>query len=463
MRKLLRNGRTLFKMDTSFFHAYDIRGLIDKELNEETAERLGKAFGTLVKGQPVVVGRDIRFSSKKIAPFFIKGLVSSGCDVTDIGECASPILFYNAVHLKKIGAMITASHNPAVYTGFKFVEPSGLSFLDQYKEMAEIYDKGAFAEGSGKVEEVDGYSPYRDFLKSIIKINPDKKIKVAVECLYASGGAHIPRLYEELGLEVIPMHAEPKPDFNNERPEPKGENLKETGKVIVQQNADFGVGLDGDCDRSVIIDDKGRELNGSISSAVFIKDILPKHPEGRRNVVMTVDCNSELKPLVEGLGGQLFWSEVGHSFIGQAVHENKAVYGGEMSSHMWFEHYVFSDGFICGLKMAELLSNSDKKLSELADEIDFAPTMKEYVDCGNNEKKEKIIASLIENAKKQHPDATLTRDGIKFFLNDIEWVMLRKSNNMPEVCIVIEAKDEERKKQLHREYRKVVDEVVASV
>jgi phosphomannomutase / phosphoglucomutase len=450
-------------METGFFHAYDIRGLIDSELNEAIVENIGKAFGTLVHARPVIVGNDIRYSSKKIAPAFIKGLASTGCSVTDIGDCASPMLFFNAFNLKQFGAMITASHNPAQYTGFKFVEPAGLSFVDQYVELKKIYESGKFLVGKGSVGKMDGYSPYRDFLQKVIKINPKKKITAAVECLYASGGILIPRLYQELGINVIESHCEPKPDFNKERPEPKGENLKEVSKMIVEKKADFGVALDGDCDRSVLIDDKGRELNGSMSSAVFIKKILPKMPAGRKNVVMTVDCNSELKTLVESLGGKLVWSEVGHGFIGMAVHKNNAAYGGEMSSHMWFEHYAFSDGFICGLKMAELLSNTDQKLSSMADEIKFAPMLKEYVTCGTHDKKDAVLAKLITSMKKIHQNATITRDGIKFFLNDIEWVMLRKSNNLPEVCLVIEARDDTRLQQLHKEYRKIVDETIANV
>jgi len=449
-------------MDTGFFHAYDIRGLIGVELNEAAAEDIGKAFGTLVNGKPVVIGNDIRYSSRRITPSFIKGLVSAGCAVTSIGDCPSPMLFFNAFNLKQFGAMITASHNPAEYTGFKFVESNGCSFVNQYTELKRIYESKKFVTGKGNVKQLDGYSPYRDFLKKVIKFNPKRKITVAVECLYASGGVLIPGLYEELGLTVVPSHCEPKPDFNKQRPEPKGENLKEVGRLIAAKKADFGVALDGDCDRSVILDDKGRELNGSLSSAIFIKNILPKQPQGKRNVVMTVDCNSELKPLVESLGGKLVWSEVGHGFIGKNVHDYKAVYGGEMSSHMWFEHYPFSDGFICGLKMAELLSNSDEKLSKMADGIKFAPMVKEYVSCGTHEKKDRVTAALVAAMKKQHPEATITRDGIKFFLNELEWVMLRKSNNLPEVCMVIEARDDGRIKHLHDEYRKIVDKMIAA-
>ncbi|MBI2137306.1 hypothetical protein HYU12_02175 [Candidatus Woesearchaeota archaeon] len=437
--------------NTGFFHVYDIRGLINTELNDETAEKIGKAFGTVINGKQVVVGRDIRYSSKQIAPAFIKGLASTG-----------PMLFYNAFYRKEFGAMITASHNPAEYTGFKFVEPNGLSFLNQYEEMKNIYETQRFISGKGRIKQADGYTPYLDFLKKTIKLNQDKKITVAVECLYASGAVLIPRLYQDMGLNVIPVHATPMPDFNKQRPEPKGENLKELGRLIVQDKADFGVGLDGDCDRSVILDDKGREMNGSISSAVFISKTLPLKPQGRRNVVMTVDCNSELKPLTESFGGKLVWSDVGHSFIGKAVYDSSAVYGGEMSSHMWFEHYPFSDGFMCGLKMAEILSNTDETLSKMADKIKFAPMLKEYVGCGTHEKKDKVIAKLVAEAQKKHPDGTLTRDGFKFFLNELEWVMLRKSNNLPEVCLVIEARDDARLKQLHSEYRNTVDKAIAT-
>ncbi len=446
----------------SFFKEYDIRGLIDEELNEETAERVGKAFGTFVNGQPILVCRDIRHSSAKIQPAFIKGLISTGCHVTFIGEFGSPILFFSCWRQKKEGAMITASHNPAVYTGFKFVEKTGCSYVDQYRDLEKIYDSGKFLVGKGTYDETDGYGPYRDFLKSVIRISHNKRISVATECLYASSGTIIPKLYEEFGLNVLPSHCIPKPDFNNERPEPKGPNLRDVAAMVIKNNASFGVGFDGDCDRSVFIDDKGREINGSIAAAIFIRHILSKHKSAKK-VVMTVDCNSELKPLVESFGGLLFWSEVGHGFIGKNVYNHGAVFGGEMSSHFWFEHYPFSDGFIAGLKMAELLSSTDKKLSELVDETKFAPMLKEYVNCGTHEKKEAVKDSLVEKYRKEQANATLTRDGVKFFLNELEWILIRKSNNLPEVCLVIEARNETRLKDLHEQYRKVIDEAIKSL
>ncbi|MBS3133295.1 hypothetical protein J4470_04205 [Candidatus Woesearchaeota archaeon] len=445
-------------MDTSFFKEYDIRGVIDKEITLKTAEMIGKAFGTLVKAAPVVVGYDIRQSSEKILGSFINGLKSTGCDISVIGKAASPVLYFNAWNSRKVGAMITASHNPAEYTGFKFVEKNGCSFVDQYKDLRKIYAEGNFIEGKGTVTETDGYAPYLNFLKSVIRIR--KPVKVAVECLYASAGTILPKLYEELGMEVVPSHCEPKPDFNKERPEPKGDNLKAIGELIRKNKAAFGVGFDGDCDRSVIIDDKGREISGSQSSGIFIKHILPKNKGG--SVVVTIDCHSELKALTESLGGKFFWSEVGHGFIGSNVYKHKAVYGGEMSSHMWFERYPFSDGFLCGLKMAELLSETDEKLSDMVDELNFAPMLKEYTSCDTNEKKEKVIAKLVENHIKM-PGATKTRDGVKFFLNETEWVLLRKSNNLPEICLVFEAKDEARYKELHSKYRKIIDDTIAGV
>ncbi len=441
---------------TTFFKEYDIRGLIDKELNNDTTERIGRALGTFLKGEDILVCRDIRHSSEKIQQPFINGLLSTGCDVTFIGEYPGPVLFFSSWQQNKEGAMITASHNPAEYTGFKFVEKNGCSYVDQYRELERIYQTGKFRKGEGKYSEIDGYPPYKQYLKSVISIK--RKVKVGVECLYASSAVIIPELYEEFGIDVSPSHCIAKPDFNNQRPEPKGDNLKEIAASVVKEKADFGVGFDGDCDRSVFIDDKGRELNGSVAAAIFIKHILPE--SGQKNVVMTVDCNSELKQLTESLGGRLFWSEVGHGFIGKNVYNHNAVFGGEMSSHFWFEHYPFSDGFIAGLKMAELLSKSGNKLSEMVDEIKFAPMLKEYVNCGTHEKKEKVKDALVSRYKKEQKNATLTRDGIKFFLNEIEWVLIRKSNNLPEVCLVIEAKDQKRLDELHQKYRKIVDDEI---
>ncbi|MBI4439235.1 hypothetical protein HY640_04845 [Candidatus Woesearchaeota archaeon] len=444
----------------TFFKEYDIRGLIDEELNEETATRVGKALGTFLQGKPVLVCRDIRHSSEKIQQPFIDGLLSTGSDATYIGEYPSPVLFFNSWKQRKDGAMITASHNPAIYTGFKFVEPNGCSYVNQYRDLKAIYESGKFRKGEGTYSETDGYGQYLKYLQAVIRMG-NKKIAAGIECLYASSAVIMPDLYEKFGIETIPSHCTPKPDFNNERPEPKGENLKAISGMVVKNRAAFGVGFDGDCDRSVFIDDKGRELNGSVAAAIFIRHILSRH-KGPKNVVMTVDCNSELKQLVESLGGRLYWSEVGHGFIGRNVYEHKAAFGGEMSSHFWFEHYPFSDGFMAGLKMAELLSSTDKKLSELVDETRFAPMLKEYVDCKTHEKKE-IVKDLLVSKYSAHPTATKTRDGIKFFLNELEWVLIRKSNNLPEVCLVIEARNETRLKELHREYRKAVDEAIAIV
>ncbi len=438
----------------NFFKEYDIRGLIDSELNEETAERIGKTVGTFIKGKDMLVCRDIRYSSEKIQEPFTRGLLSTGSSVTFIGEYPSPVLFFNSWQQKKEGAMITASHNPAEYTGFKFVEENGCSYVEQYRELERIYEKGIFRKGAGKLAEIDGYPAYRDYLKSIIKIS--KGINVGVECLYASSAVIMPKLFEEFGIDVITSHCVAKPDFNKERPEPKGDNLKEMASSVVKNNADFGVGFDGDCDRSVFIDDKGRELNGSVASAIFIKHIKP----AQKNVVITVDCNSELKHLTESFGGKLVWSEVGHGFIGKNVFNHHAVFGGEMSSHFWFEHYPFSDGFIAGLKMAELLGRSKRKLSELVDEVKFAPMLKEYLNCETHEKKEKVKDALVARYQKEHHNATLTRDGIKFFLNELEWVLIRKSNNLPEVCLVIEARDKKRLDEMHQKYRKVIDEEI---
>jgi phosphomannomutase/phosphoglucomutase len=446
-----------YTMSSEVFRVYDIRGLVDKELTEEVAENIGKALGTFLNGEQIIIGYDVRESSKKIHNAFTKGALSTGCDVSSIGASSSPTLFFNCWQQKKFGVIVTSSHNPCQYNGFKFVDKDGCSFVDEYSEIKKIFEKQNFAKGKGQFKEINGVAPYTQFLASQIKIK--KPIKVVVECLHASAGLLTPFIFRKAGLETIPLNSKPSPTFNNSRPEPKGENLGEMRDAILKNNADFGVALDGDADRSVMVDDKGRELNGSVSSAVFIKAILP---EKKGAIVMTVDCNSELKQLVESLGGKLIWSEVGHGFIGKAVHDNKALYGGEMSSHMWFDLYPFSDGFLSGLKMAELLSKTDKKLSELVDEIDFAPMLKEYINCDTHQKKEAVLKKLVEIFSKKHANNMILRDGIKFFLNDLEWVYLRKSNNLPEVCIVIEAKNQQRLQKLHKEYRKVIDEAIAN-
>ena len=432
----------------SIFRAYDIRGIYGKDLTDEIMLKIGKAFGTFVKGK-VCVGYDTRKSSKKLFDAFSSGLTSTGCEVISLGLVANPMLYFYAWKNKMIGALITASHNPKEWNGLKMVKPNGVSFIDEIKKIEEIYNSENFLKGKGKIVKLDAIKDYEKFLENEIGIS---KKKVVVECFGAAGIVGLPIL-RKLGLKIISLHDKADGNFFGfERPEPKGENLNLLKKTVIKEKADFGVAYDGDGDRSVFVDNKGRELNGSIMSAIFSDYILRKK---KGSILLTADCASEIENIVRKLGGKTIWWRVGHGFIEQKSVEEKVLFAGEQSSHFYFnEFYPFSDGILATIYLSKVLE-SKTKLSDLVDKINLHPMEKLYINVETDENKNRIIESL----KKKYPNALDIMDGIKIKLNDIEWVLIRESQTNPEINICVEAKDENRMKDLIREYTKLIEHV----
>jgi phosphomannomutase len=434
----------------SIFRAYDIRGIYGKDLTNKIAFKIGKALGTFLNSkEEVCVAHDTRSGSKKIVKSFCSGLASTGCNVTLLGLIATPILYFHAWKNRIFGSMITASHNPKEWTGFKFVKPNGSSFLDELQKLREIFEKGKFLEGIGEISNKDPIPTYKNFIRKILgKVEG----KVGIECFGGAGVSGI-EILENLGLQIFPLHAKPDEKFFGfKRPEPVGKNLKNLKNIVKKKKLDFGVAFDGDADRSVFVDDKGNELNGSIISAIFAEEILKKK---RGKIILTADCASELKKIVEKFGGELIWWRVGHGFIEKKCIEENALFAGEQSSHFYFNYiYPFSDGILATAYLAKILSERKEKLSKLVKKIKLRPTEKIYINTKNDDKKIEIIEKL----KKEIPEAISMMDGIKIELNDIEWVLIRASQTLPEINICAEGRNKKRLKAIIEKYTKIVKE-----
>jgi phosphomannomutase len=432
------------------FRAYDLRGLYPYEINEKIAERVGKALGTFLEGkESVCVGFDTRSSSRRIFKNFCSGLSSTGCRVISLGLLPNPVVYFYAWKNKIFGCMITASHNPKNWTGFKLIKPNGTSFLEEIEKLKEIFEVGNFLTGNGRIQEENALVPYKIFLKKNLG---EIKCKIVVECFGGAGVKGI-EVLQELGLNVIGLHDKPdKNFFGFERPEPKGENLKPLIKAVKKRKADFGVAFDGDADRAVFVDGRGRELSGSLASTIFLQDIL-KRKKGK--VILTADCASELKGMVEKLGGKLIWWRVGHGFIEKKVVEENALFAAEESSHFYFnQFYPFSDGILATAYLAKILFERGEKLSSIVDKIKIHPTEKIYVNVVTDENKFKIVEKL----KEDFPEAINIMDGIKIELNKVEWVLIRASQTLPEINICAEGKDKRRLKEIVEKYKKIVEE-----
>ena len=435
----------------SIFRAYDIRGIYRKDLTENIMLNIGKALGTFLGGnKKVCVGYDTRKSSKKLFEVFSSGLASTGCNVISLGMIANPMLYFYSWKNKMFGVIITASHNPKNWNGLKMVRPNGVSFIEEIKKIEEIYNSKKFIKGKGTITNANVIKDYKKFLESKFGI---VRKKVVVECFGAAGVTVLPIL-RSLGLDIISLHDKPDGNFFGfTRPEPKGENLKMLKKAVKREKADFGVAFDGDADRSVFVDGKGKEPNVSSIIAIFVEYILSKK---KGSILLTADCASEIESIAKKLGGKTVWWRVGHGFIEQKSVEEKVLFAGEQSSHLYFnEFYPFSDGALATIYLAKILSGSKKTLSELVDRIKIHPIEKMYINVGSDENKLRIV----EDLKKRYPNALDIMDGIKIKLNDIEWVLIRASQTNPEINLCVEARDENRMRDLIREYTKLIKQI----
>lgn len=432
------------------FRAYDIRGIYGEDLTEEVAKWVGQALGTYIggTGKKLVVGRDVRLSGPVLENALVEGLLSTGCHVQEIGVAPTPVLYFAIVHYAKDGgAMVTASHNPPNWNGFKLCGEKGFLLAQGMgmEEIKEIAITRRFKSGPhGKLEKYDdAIGDYSNFALS--KVEVERKLKVAVDPGNGTCSLVTPRLFEDAGLSVISINAEPNGNFPAHLPEPTEETLSELKQIVVKNGADFGIGFDGDGDRAVFIDEKGRIISGDTALIILAMYYLKKQKGA--TVLYDVSCSSSVEEVIKAHGGRPIMSRVGHAYIMDKMIQENATLGGEISSHFYFaDVYGFDDALYASLKMAEILSKTDEKLSEIVDSIPRYPsTPVKVYDCPD-EKKFKVVEKLTEEFGEMGYE-TVTIDGVKVIKPE-GWFLIRASNTLPQIKMVAEAKTEEKLRQL---------------
>jgi len=430
------------------FRAYDIRGVFGKDLTEEVAARIGAAFAKFLEGKTVAVGRDVRLSGEKLRDALVSGLVS-GCDVTDFGVVPTPLLYFATSRLgKDAGIMVTASHNPPEWNGFKaFRGRQGSIYgrdMEQIREYAKTVDLKSLTR-RGDVTSYEGViREYQDFIAE--KITLERELTVVADTANGTCGLVAPELLERLGCKVVTLNLEPDGNFPAHLPVPKAETLGELMKEVVRRKADFGVGYDGDGDRAVFIDEKGHLIPGDLTLLIFARDILRENPGGK--VVYELSCSMAVEECVKEFGGVPLVERVGHTFIMGKMISEKAVLGGEKSSHFYFaDVYGMDDGVFASVKMAEILSKSSQKLSEMVAAFPQYPSVYEKnFECPDGQK-----FAVIEKLRRRFKALgfeTLDIDGVKLIEED-GWVILRASNTEPLIRISAEARTETKLRQLY--------------
>lgn len=439
-------GVFFMKISNKGFGAYDIRGIYPENVNEELAYRIGRSFPGLFAAKKVAVGHDIRLSGPSIRDALVKGLTESGCDVVDIGECGTEMIYFTTAHLKLDGGiMITASHNPKEYNGMKFVrkESRPISSDTGLKELEKAVMEGEFTEtaATGKVEKIDILEDYVEHILSYVDVKKLKPFKVVANTGNGAAGPIINALEKHLPFDIVKVNNIPDGNFPNGVPNPiLQENRESTAKVVRETGADVGVAWDGDFDRCFLFDENGGFIEGYYMVGFLAQAFLKKNPGAKviydpRLIWNTIEIADEL-------GGEAVMCKSGHAFIKDKMRQVNAIYGGEMSAHHYFRDFSYCDsGMIPWLLVLELLSQADgKSLSELMKE-----RMERYPISGEINSKVADAQEVLDRIEKDYgAKGKVTKvDGLSVEFDNWRF-NLRKSNTEPVIRLNVETRQDEK-------------------
>ncbi|MCK4461615.1 MAG: phosphomannomutase/phosphoglucomutase [candidate division Zixibacteria bacterium] len=446
------------QVDSSIFKAYDIRGTVPDQLNGETAYRVGHALTGFLKAKTIAVGRDMRLSSDEFFDQLTHGINDAGVDVIDLGLISTDGLYFAVGKFGyDAGVMITASHNPKQYNGFKIcrknAEPlSGQEGLQQILKIIQKRDEFRRSPSRGIVVRKDISEDYAAHCLSFIDAAAVKPYRIVIDAGNGMAGMTLPPVLDQLPIEVVRLFFDLDGSFPNHPASPiEVENLRDLQAKIKEVNADFGVAFDGDADRMFLVDKFGTQLGGDIVTALVSKSLLSKHP--KEMILYNLICSRAVPELIERFGGTPVRTRVGHAFIKPLMKKHNAIFGGEHSGHFYFRDNWFADsGLIAFLVCLELISKEDRPLHEMAAEID------PYFRSGEiNSQVESIPAKLEAVAAAFSDDHQDGEDGLTV-QSDHFWFNLRPSNTEPLLRLNIEADN----KDLLEETRQKLLDIIRS-
>jgi phosphomannomutase / phosphoglucomutase len=430
-------------MNPNVFREYDVRGVVGTDLNKEFVFSLGRAIGTYAvryKIKKMTIGRDCRLSSNDYHIFLINGLNSAGIETVDIGLCATPMLYFSIRHLNvEGGVMITGSHNPPEFNGFKICIGNDTIYGEEIQELRKIMESGQYSAGAGPSTFQDITAAYQDYIFNNVRIT--RKIKVAVDAGNGVGGKFALPILQRYGCDVTPLYCEPDGHFPNHFPDPTvEENLTDLIKIVHEQKADLGIAFDGDADRLGVISDNGEIIWGDKLLLLFAREILKTNPNAA--IIGEVKCSQVLYDDIRKHYGRPIMWKAGHSLIKAKMKEEKAALGGEMSGHLFFadRYFGYDDAIYAAIRLLEIISQTGQKISELLADIPrtFA-TPEIRIDCADDKK-----VKVVERIKKhfQQNPGLIDIDGVRIPFAD-GWALVRSSNTQPVIVLRFEASSAE--------------------
>jgi phosphomannomutase / phosphoglucomutase len=449
---------------THVFREYDIRGLTKTELTPEFAEALGRGFAAYLLSkrpgaQSVVLGRDHRTSSPALARGFSRGVRALGVEVWSIGIVPTPLTYYAANILPVDGlCMITGSHNPPEYNGFKVgVGKTTLAGAEVQELKAHVLaPSGSASAHPGAEREFDIVTPYLHFVTQTVGKSA-RRLKVVVDPGNGTGAIVAPRLLRALGHEVVELFCELDGTFPNHHPDPTvPENLRDLQETVRIEKADVGVAFDGDSDRLGAVDENGGILWGDQLMILFARDLLAQHPGAA--IVSEVKCSQTMYDDIEAHGGRAIMWRAGHSLIKAKMKEEHALLAGEMSGHIFFRHryYGFDDGIYSAARLLELVARDGRPLSRMLDGVPNTYSSPEIRKDFPEEKKFQAVELAKEKLRKV--GRTIEVDGVRVIVPG-GWGLIRASNTQPILVLRWEAQSEQKMAELQRLIEGTVDEV----
>lgn len=450
-------------MNPEIFRQYDIRGIVDKDLTDDVVENIGKAYGTYVKDKNVkkiTLGGDCRLSSDRFRNVLKKGLLSTGLHVIDLGTCPTPLLYFSIRHLKTEGGiMITGSHNPSDYNGFKLCIGPDTIHGEEIQNIRKVIEKEKFVTSEGKEESFEITPVYQDYLIKNAKVN-NKNIKIVIDAGNGTGGVVAKDIFTKLGIKTECLYCEMDGNFPNHHPDPTvPENLEDLKNRVLEISADVGIGYDGDADRIGIVDDKGNIIWGDQLMILFAREILQRKPGA--TFISEVKCSNVMYDDIKAHGGNAIMWKTGHSLIKEKMKEMGAELAAEMSGHIFFKdrYFGFDDAIYSSLRLVEILSNSDKKISEMLSNLPKTFTTPEIrVDCPDSIKFQ-VVDKVRDFFKKEYE--VIDVDGARILFPE-GWGLVRASNTQPVLVLRFEANSIEQRDKLKKIVTDKVNEVISN-
>lgn len=446
----------------NIFRAYDIRGVYGEDISPDVFYRIGLGTGQYLRkvhGKKIAVGNDIRQTSYSLTHAFLAGLTASGIHVSYVGTTSfGQTLFKGWKTHQDLIVFVTASHLPPEWNGIKFYYGDGVGLPE--KELLKIRDftcqkRQQLVEwrNTGTVRFVDASQEYKSFFQSKFRFR--KNLRIAVDCGGGSITLAAPEIFSSLGLDLVPVFCEPDPAFSNRPSDPKPQNLTELVKAVTRENCDFGVAFDGDGDRSVIVDNKGKILSADETGIIIGKYGLANQ---KGTIIANVECSKAVSEQLTPLGFKVKQIQVGHTFLTLHAKREHAPLGIESSGHIILpEYFLFDDALVVPLKIAEILDQTNQTLASLRAQIPTYPTGKEEIPC-SDDLKFSVVEELKQELEQEFNNLN-TLDGVRVEL-DRGWALIRPSNTSPLIRLTVEADTEKIVKEITSDFKTRTEKLI---